>query len=767
VKFPQVAPALIANGYLRPVPIMPGKKFPGFDAWEKYTYSPADDARFASYGTGLICGEVVGLDIDCYDDQVTKSLRDLAQRMLGPTMIRVGQPPKELLIYRTTEPRAKMVTGKYALPNTVKPSRVEVLGAGQQFLVFAIHPDTGKPYTWIADESPLNTPFSAVPLVDWEQMKLFLALADEILAKAAGVIPAVSKSVTPAQAAPTPTDKWPVALGALAMKLVHIAQGDRDGWRNIAWSLKDLCGDAAFDVFHKWSETEPDYTDEAACRAVWDTDKPRQNGVTRASVLKLANDAAQKLTRRDADAKAWLDARDAHNKAQHQQQHQGAVGQLEADLVFVSDQSKYWSLSRGMYLDDHAVRHIYTPIMPGPPGQKDDPIHALMESGKKHVVNAKNYYPGKEQIFEEHGRKYLNDYIDPKVEPIEPTAEERETWEWFFNRTFGGSEDGMRFGTWFRNLLAYRVQYPAEKVYKATLIHSVTAGNGKSTWSLFLPRIILGKSNVGEPRHAMLEGQFNDYFLGKQVVHLDEIRFGGGRMDASKIMDNLKTPIDSEVLTINAKYEKPYTVRNIAWVTATSNRFDALAIDPSERRWGVFELTAPALTIAERKRLFTDWLNTDRGPGTLKYLLLAHDLSGFDPLMDPPDTESKEEMKLASEPLPLQIIREGLGGDIRTPLFDKDIVPMSAIVDFVNERVNYNVTSSSLSRLLRGSSLRMDPTLAFTDRRVRARIVRNFEYWTAASEKDRGLYMVTGKGGPDEHRAVSDGANPAHGSPAQ
>ena len=43
---------------------------------------------------------------------------------------------------------------------------VEILGLGQQFVAFGIHPATGQPYHWPLGETPLDVPFEALPLVD-------------------------------------------------------------------------------------------------------------------------------------------------------------------------------------------------------------------------------------------------------------------------------------------------------------------------------------------------------------------------------------------------------------------------------------------------------------------------------------------------------------------------------------------------------------------------------------------------------------------------
>src|SRR5512147_3183220 len=60
--------------------------------------------------------------------------------------------------------------------------KVEALADGQQFVAFAVHPDTKQPYRWL-DSNPLDVPFTALPVVSEERILAFIAKADAVLAK--------------------------------------------------------------------------------------------------------------------------------------------------------------------------------------------------------------------------------------------------------------------------------------------------------------------------------------------------------------------------------------------------------------------------------------------------------------------------------------------------------------------------------------------------------------------------------------------------------
>ena len=88
------------------------------------------------------------LDIDVPVPELAAEIETLAISMLGPTSLRrIGQAPKSLLAYRTIAPVAKMATPELFLPDGTK-LQVEILGAGQQFVAYGEHPDTGHEYVW-------------------------------------------------------------------------------------------------------------------------------------------------------------------------------------------------------------------------------------------------------------------------------------------------------------------------------------------------------------------------------------------------------------------------------------------------------------------------------------------------------------------------------------------------------------------------------------------------------------------------------------------
>src|SRR2546430_12688569 len=108
--FETIAAQLDKNGYC-PVPLVFGQKRPIPERWQRYKFVPGEERRYAGAGTGLLCGSLIGLDIDVYDAAVAREIGKLARRNLGAAPSRVGEAPKVAMIYRLAgNPFAKLRT---------------------------------------------------------------------------------------------------------------------------------------------------------------------------------------------------------------------------------------------------------------------------------------------------------------------------------------------------------------------------------------------------------------------------------------------------------------------------------------------------------------------------------------------------------------------------------------------------------------------------------------------------------------------------------
>lgn len=155
--YAKVALKLLDNGY-EPLPLYRGQKSPKPTGWTTAIFDEAQVRRwiaaFPDAGVGIRTGDVVGIDIDVLDPDIAHQMGQIVEAKTGATLMRVGLWPKRLYLVRTTRPFAKKSIRK-----------LEILGQGQQFVAFNIHPKTNLPYYWIG-ESPLDVPASDIPLVE-------------------------------------------------------------------------------------------------------------------------------------------------------------------------------------------------------------------------------------------------------------------------------------------------------------------------------------------------------------------------------------------------------------------------------------------------------------------------------------------------------------------------------------------------------------------------------------------------------------------------
>lgn len=174
--YSEVAFKLLENGY-EPLPLRVGEKRPAVDAWTTVVIDEAQVLRWIAElpntGVGLRTGHLLGIDIDVLDPEVAHQMSQIVEQRINPTLMRVGLWPKRLYLARTDKSFAKRSIRK-----------LELLGKGQQFVAFGIHPSTRAPYYWATDDTPLDVPLSDLPLVDE-------ATCDTLLAELASLLPPI------------------------------------------------------------------------------------------------------------------------------------------------------------------------------------------------------------------------------------------------------------------------------------------------------------------------------------------------------------------------------------------------------------------------------------------------------------------------------------------------------------------------------------------------------------------------------------------------
>ncbi len=268
---------LVAAGF--PIlPIVPGQKYPGrhergkwlpYKGWMKHASRATTEHELAVWrqwpgaGIGVAGGVVAGIDIDVTDEVLTDQLADIAYHLFGTTpAVRIGRHPKRLLVYRTEAPF-----------KGIKSHPLEVLCLGQQFVAYAIHPDTGQPYQW-PETSLADLRLEDLPVITEAQAHAFIDQGLAILPEA--MRPArLHKESNPSVNHSTTLVHLPVTgdqrgtLEAVADALRHIVNADQpyDDWVRIGMAIKGALGENGSALFAEWSASSgkniPENTDRA------------------------------------------------------------------------------------------------------------------------------------------------------------------------------------------------------------------------------------------------------------------------------------------------------------------------------------------------------------------------------------------------------------------------------------------------------------------------------------------------------------------------
>lgn len=287
----QLGATLVDRGF--PIlPIQPQSKKPGvyrkgqwqdYPQWSRHCERATTEheidlwAEWPEAGIGIAAGRVIGIDIDIrHSPELAHQIEALARQMLGDTpALRIGQAPKRMLVYRSQEP----FKGFRYPP-------IEVLGLGQQFIAYGIHPETGEPYHWPVstladlelDELPAITEAQARAFAK----EAFLRIPHDQRPKTLGL----QAEPLPGLAAPPEQRGTPDAVQAALAYIVN-DDLDYDSWVRVGMALKGALGQAGGPLFEAWSATSQK-NDPATTAQSWQSFRPERIGA--GTLYKLALD---------------------------------------------------------------------------------------------------------------------------------------------------------------------------------------------------------------------------------------------------------------------------------------------------------------------------------------------------------------------------------------------------------------------------------------------------------------------------------------------
>lgn len=300
-RFGTAGPALLQAGF-RPIPVN-GKR-PVVKKWEDAPMHPDQiafwAAEFGRLNTGLRTEDLVAVDLDIYHPEVAEAVEVSFVARFGPGLKRFGEAPKRLLLYGAKTPGLKITSPVYKTMDGVE-HRVEVLGIGQQFVAYGIHPDTLRPYRWDGP-GPLDIERWQLNVLDRDAVAQWVQQDLDAMLCIRGFSPKTGGATASHAGVPLdPDDPFDrikqrhddVSLVDLAWMLDHLEASfcdDRDTWRDAIFAVHHQFQgseqeDEAFSLIDGWSQRSAKYT-PGCTQAIWDKAKEQRMGLVTVGSIK-------------------------------------------------------------------------------------------------------------------------------------------------------------------------------------------------------------------------------------------------------------------------------------------------------------------------------------------------------------------------------------------------------------------------------------------------------------------------------------------------
>lgn len=643
--------ALIDQGYTV-VPIQPGKKAPGFDGWQKAKASK-DQLRawlgegFKNAGVGILTKYTCAIDIDCRDEAAALKFEKWCLENIGPAPVRIGMPPKRLLLYRTSEPFRKQRTTVY-IDEWSDKQQIEILGDGQQFVAFHIHPDTGKPYHWIDDKSPLNIRAADLTELSVSQIDELLESFEEH-AKAAQweVHKAARNTLKGGEDADNPwvEDSSPIEISddELRSRLLLVpGSEDYDTWFQVGMALyHQYDGEQmGFDLWNEWSETADNYDPDALERH-WKTfgiEGKKRAPLTARFILRLAKESVEKTAMelsvklRDAfvnakDLTEWDKARQLAREAEIDglarsalavvaKERRDAITGVKTSLteikkaisyspkktektpswaegwVYDVSDDRFYNIEKKIATTVQGFNAMYDrqamtkkDILDGKSSPTQTASALALNLYRIQTVDGRRYMPGRDSIFHEPDGTFANTYPEHEIpeKPEKTLPRDKKNIE-RVKAHIAHLLEREEEQRMLMDWMSWVVQHPGRHANYAVLLQGVE-GDGKSFFAELM-RAVMGVSNVTMLNAHIVHSDFTDWAYGQCLACLEEVRIVGRKgQDKWDTINKIKPFITNNIVEIHPKGKPVVNMVNTTSYMLFSNYKDALPLDDNSRRY--------------------------------------------------------------------------------------------------------------------------------------------------------------------------------------
>jgi Family of unknown function (DUF5906) len=637
-----------------------GGKVPGYrtkSGWvgnpdyTKSTYEFTEKMARYAHQRGATVGQLAKhlpcVDIDIENPMHARGIQDLAFQVFGPTCVRGREGSNKcLLMYRLADGEAPFPKSRIEISDEKGfIGAVEILGKDRYYNVDGIHP-SGKPYVW--DRHPCAEGNALPRITKAQAFKFNAELHDycDMMGLTVGRVQGSTES-KPRQKLDNASLHAPSPEHVIELlKVWRPEHFTHDEYVRALAAIKASLGPRRDEFKGEVLEWSPGVraSEGDAFEKRWDSIKDSTLGWSW-----LCGQAHRFGYMGDVEADFAVDAPPEHMPG-------GSGGQLNPVEAMLA---RYvWCEALDRYIDIKTN----TPISAKSFNTKNVRVSEFGNSGIKsseaqfqnnssaRKVEIATYRPGQPVLIEDTNPGGV---IVPAVNLWRPSLlvparyvsdEDVSPWLQHVKLLFG-DVDGPAAGH-FLDFCAFLLQRPGVKINHAMVLLSETQGIGKDTVLDPIFKVI-GDRNVQNVSPERLRGQWTDY-LQAQVIYVPEIMNFSKREMATKLKDFITTP--PNFVSVNTKNVKQYDIPKVQnWIMSTNND-DALSIELTDRRYWICQMLLETPMPKAHYKALWHWLEKEDGRAKVAGWLLKRDLSAFDPMATPPNTEAKRRMLEYSQP---------------------------------------------------------------------------------------------------------------------
>lgn len=643
---------VLENGY-NIVPIAPGQKrpYPEIVGWQnieatKATLRNWNASGYGQGGIGINTRDTPAVDIDVRDEKVVAALIEWIHAEFGMAPVRVGQRPKSLLLFKSSEPFRKMMSRKFE-DCMGDHHRVEILGEGQQFVAFSIHPETKTPYRWTTEDSPLTINRSDLPKLTADGARRIIAKFEELAEQedwesvARGSLNSSDGDHDMDDPFLADAQKVTIDDGEL-QRLLMLIEGseDYDTWREIGMALyHQYDGDyQGLDMWKEWSSTADNY-DARECDKKWKSFDIREKGrapITAKIIIKRGKEASEELSTTSlADFKErfeWASTTAEWDEITKEVKASKIEAFARVALAVVA-KKEYKRISNGVDvpIGDVRKRLEFDVSLEDRPKWLEDWVYdtsaercffniktktALTRDGFNFVhmrkalsekdrqegkmlpsmfpadiastvhkipdVSATVYYPPGGELFTFKGEQAANLYRDDLIPDVPTNFGKRD--KEYIRRVKGHVAHLLKDEREQGLLLSYLAYCVQNPGMKINyaVLLQGVEGDGKSFFYHLLSAV-MGSTNVNLLNASSLKSDFNGWSVGQCVMAVEEVRLQGeSRYD---VLNKIKPLITNSEIEVHAKGKTQAKFPNTTNYLLFTNFQDAMPIEKNDRRY--------------------------------------------------------------------------------------------------------------------------------------------------------------------------------------